>query len=100
MWIMGGSPTWKRTRLIVLILAIVTAAALIVLTPTSLYTTFALMVRKSVGYLTPVLLAHFLRIGLFPYLDLSELIKNDKIAGTSFAAVWYGVSIWAFSLGG
>jgi hypothetical protein len=99
-WLMGGPKTWERVRLIVVLLVIVTIAAIVVLTPTSLYATFALMVRKSISYLTPVLLAHFLRIGLFPYIDLSEIIKKDKMAGCVFAAVWYGVSIWAFSIGG
>ena len=62
-WLIGGRGTWERVRLIVVLLVIVTVAAIIVLTPAGLYNTFSLMVRKSVGYLTPVLLAHFLRIG-------------------------------------
>jgi hypothetical protein len=104
-WLIGGRGTWERVRLIVVLLVIVTIAAIVVLTPASLYATFALMVRKSIGYLTPVLLAHFLRIGLFPYIDVSEILSKDQpigyqIAGSMFVTGWYGVSIWAFSVGG
>jgi hypothetical protein len=104
-WLIGGRGTWERVRLIVFLLVIITIAAAVVLTPTALYNTFSLMVRKSIGYLTPVLLAHFLRIGLFPYIDLSEILSKDQpigyqLAGSFFVAVWYGVSIWAFSIGG
>ena len=60
----------------------------------------SLIMTKTVGVSLGILIAHYTRVFRFPYLDLSTLIEEHHWSGVIFLAVWYGVIIWAFSMGG
>lgn len=59
-----------------------------------LFITKGLFVTLGVGY------AHVSRKFLFPYLDMEDLIKEHHWSGMIFLTIYYGVVIWAFSMGG
>ena len=89
----------KRTRVELITLVIMTIC--IFLLPQEarvgvfgLFITKGLFVTLGVGY------AHVSRKFLFPYLDFEVLMLEHHWGGMAFLTVYYGVVIWAFSMGG
>ena len=59
-----------------------------------------LFTTKTMGVALGILIAHYTRIFKFPYMDMSKMITENQWSGVIFLTVWYGVIIWAFSMGG
>lgn len=60
----------------------------------------ALMIQKGLPVSFGILTAHSSRCFLFPYLDLSTMIKEHHWAGVGFLGAWYVGIILAWSWGG
>ncbi len=94
---------FKRSRVSLLLVLLVVVSAFLLPNTTEITPREALLsliTTKTIGVSMGVLIAHYSRVFRFPYMDLEELINNGHWAGVIFLAVWYGVIIWAFSMGG
>jgi len=60
----------------------------------------SLMIQKAIPPSLGILTAHASRCFLFPYIDLSDLLKNGHGWAIGFVGAWYVGIILAFSWGG
>jgi hypothetical protein len=60
----------------------------------------ALLISKGLPVSLGIFVAHISRSFLFPYMDLSELLTKHHWSGVIFLAIWYGIIIWSFAIGG
>jgi hypothetical protein len=89
----------KRSR-VEIIMLLVMAVAIIFLPQEARMGLLGLFITKGMFVTMGVLYAHISRKFLFPYLDAEILIAKHHWGGMAFLTVWYGVIIWAFSMGG
>jgi hypothetical protein len=89
----------KRSR-VQLILVLVLIGCIFIIPQEARMGLLGLFITKAMGMTMGVLYAHYARLFLFPYLDLSKLVKGHKWEGVIFLTVWYGVIVWAFAVGG
>lgn len=93
---------WKsvqRNR-IALIIIVVIAVCVYFLPPEARMGLLGLFTTKMMGISLGVLIAHFGRLYLFPYMDLSTMLAEHHWPGVIFMAAWYVVIIFCFSMGG
>jgi hypothetical protein len=86
-----------RTEIVLILLL---SIAILFIPPEAKEGLLALFITKALFVTLGVLYAHASRKFLFAYLNLRELIENHHWGGTAFITVWYGVIIYAFSVGG
>lgn len=91
---------FKKSRAELIIFFAIIAIASLLLPKLALTGLFSLMASKILTLTIGVLLAHLLRIIAFPYLDLSQMIEENRQSGVYFLAVWYAVIIYAVAVGG
>lgn len=60
----------------------------------------ALFITKTMFVSLGVLYAHASRKFLFPYMDFVKARVEENWSSVIFLAVWYGVIVWAFAVGG
>jgi hypothetical protein len=60
----------------------------------------SLFVTKTFFAVLGFSVAHWIRLYVFPYLSLEMMIREHHWPGVNFVAIWYGVWIWAFAVGG
>jgi hypothetical protein len=89
----------KRSR-VELFFGIILICCLLFIPPEARMGLLGLFITKVMGITIGVLYAHYSRIFLFRYLDLSKMIEEHHWAGVVFTAVWYAVIIYAFAVGG
>ncbi len=59
-----------------------------------------LFTTKLMGVTLGILIAHFVRLFLFPYLELETLIREHHWPGVIFLAGWYCTIVYCFAMGG
>lgn len=91
--------TAKRNRVPIILILLVIGCAFL-MPAEARAGLLGLFSTKTMGISLGVLIAHYTRFYLFPYLDMSKLLEEHHWAGVVFLTVWYGVIIWAFSMGG
>ena len=60
----------------------------------------ALFITNALFVSLGVLYAHASRKFLFPYIDMRIAIEERHLGALAFLAIWYGVILWAFAVGG
>jgi hypothetical protein len=86
-----------RTEIIVITIMMI---AIYFIPPEAKKGLLALFITKALFVTLGVLYAHASRKFLFPFIDLADKLDEGKWDLVVFLTVWYGVIIWAFSMGG
>jgi hypothetical protein len=91
--------TFWRNRTAIVLLVII-AICIYIIPQEARMGLLGLFTTKLMGVTLGILIAHFTRLFLFPYLELSKLIAEHHWPGVIFLAGWYYVIVYCFAMGG
>jgi hypothetical protein len=92
----------SRTELIVITVCVLLVSSMVymgLMNRQAVVGLLSLLISKA-AVVIGILVAHLIRMGLFPYMDLSDAMRDKNYAIIAFLAGWYYVVIYCFSMGG
>jgi hypothetical protein len=90
----------KKTRIELVVFLFLVALSGLLMPKEALMGLSSLLAAKVLTLTVGVTLAHLMRIFGFPYLSLSEMLRDGQWSGVIFLAMWYSVIIYAVAVGG